>query len=273
VRELFAASRTTSAELTCSYNSAGLNDREDHSVLDMPLPVRERVLAAKSHHNLSVLQTRHPPHVEQRSAKRVGHQHRVVSGRDGRGQRTDGLLRRQGRSSAAQPRPGRPPRHRAVRVNALVLGPSKHLSCGRCSRTSAKTRSLAGSCTTDGPLRHARRDCRHSRVPRQQRRRLHHRRSLPTGRRHHLGVHGPVTRQRQVIRPRALKSQPLGGAWAPRSSLVAGRTISGRRSVDWPRRSSPPRRDRFCNWSVAGVGRRCGQGGGRTDGSGVHAET
>jgi NAD(P)-dependent dehydrogenase (short-subunit alcohol dehydrogenase family) len=46
VRELFAGVRDDFGHIDVLYNNAGLNDREDHSALDMPLPVWERVLAA-----------------------------------------------------------------------------------------------------------------------------------------------------------------------------------------------------------------------------------
>jgi NAD(P)-dependent dehydrogenase (short-subunit alcohol dehydrogenase family) len=46
VRELFAGVKNDLGRIDVLYNNAGLNDREDHSALDMPLPVWERVLAA-----------------------------------------------------------------------------------------------------------------------------------------------------------------------------------------------------------------------------------
>lgn len=46
VRELFAGVKNNLGRIDVLYNNAGLNDREDHSALDMPLPVWERVLAA-----------------------------------------------------------------------------------------------------------------------------------------------------------------------------------------------------------------------------------
>ena len=46
VRELFAGVKNDLGRIDVLYNKAGLNDREDHSALDMPLPVWERVLAA-----------------------------------------------------------------------------------------------------------------------------------------------------------------------------------------------------------------------------------
>jgi NAD(P)-dependent dehydrogenase (short-subunit alcohol dehydrogenase family) len=45
-RELFAGVKNDLGRIDVLYNNAGLNDREDHSALDMPLPVWERVLAA-----------------------------------------------------------------------------------------------------------------------------------------------------------------------------------------------------------------------------------
>jgi NAD(P)-dependent dehydrogenase (short-subunit alcohol dehydrogenase family) len=47
VRELFAGVKNDLGRVDVLYNHAGLNDPEDHSALDMPLPVSERVLAAK----------------------------------------------------------------------------------------------------------------------------------------------------------------------------------------------------------------------------------
>jgi NAD(P)-dependent dehydrogenase (short-subunit alcohol dehydrogenase family) len=46
VRELFACIKNDLSRIDVLYNNTGLNDREDHSALDMPLPVWERVLAA-----------------------------------------------------------------------------------------------------------------------------------------------------------------------------------------------------------------------------------
>jgi NAD(P)-dependent dehydrogenase (short-subunit alcohol dehydrogenase family) len=46
VRQLFASVKNDLGRIDVLYNNAGLNDRDDHSVLDMPLPVWERVLAA-----------------------------------------------------------------------------------------------------------------------------------------------------------------------------------------------------------------------------------
>jgi NAD(P)-dependent dehydrogenase (short-subunit alcohol dehydrogenase family) len=46
VRELFAGVKNDLGRIDVLYNNAGLNDREDHSALDMPLAVWERVLAA-----------------------------------------------------------------------------------------------------------------------------------------------------------------------------------------------------------------------------------
>jgi NAD(P)-dependent dehydrogenase (short-subunit alcohol dehydrogenase family) len=46
VRELFAGVKTDLGRIDVLYNNAGLNDREDHSALDMSLPVWERVLTA-----------------------------------------------------------------------------------------------------------------------------------------------------------------------------------------------------------------------------------
>jgi NAD(P)-dependent dehydrogenase (short-subunit alcohol dehydrogenase family) len=46
VRELFAGVKNDLGRIDVLYNNAGLNDREDHSALDIPLPVWERVLAA-----------------------------------------------------------------------------------------------------------------------------------------------------------------------------------------------------------------------------------
>ncbi|HWH12089.1 MAG TPA: SDR family oxidoreductase [Solirubrobacteraceae bacterium] len=46
VRELFASVRSDLGRVDVLYNSAGLNDPDDHSVLDMPLAVWETVLAA-----------------------------------------------------------------------------------------------------------------------------------------------------------------------------------------------------------------------------------
>jgi NAD(P)-dependent dehydrogenase (short-subunit alcohol dehydrogenase family) len=46
VRELFAGVKNDLGRIDVLYNNAGLSDREDHSALDMPLTVWERVLAA-----------------------------------------------------------------------------------------------------------------------------------------------------------------------------------------------------------------------------------
>ena len=46
VRRLFASVRDDLGRIDVLYNNTGLNDREDHSALDLPLPVWERVLAA-----------------------------------------------------------------------------------------------------------------------------------------------------------------------------------------------------------------------------------
>ncbi len=46
VRELFAGIKNDLGRIDVLYNNVGLTDREDHSALDMPLPVFERVLAA-----------------------------------------------------------------------------------------------------------------------------------------------------------------------------------------------------------------------------------
>jgi NAD(P)-dependent dehydrogenase (short-subunit alcohol dehydrogenase family) len=46
VRELFAGVKSDLGRIDVLYNNVGLNDRDDHSALDMPLAVWERVLAA-----------------------------------------------------------------------------------------------------------------------------------------------------------------------------------------------------------------------------------
>ena len=46
VREVFAAIKRDFGRLDVLYNNAGLNDRDDHSALDMPVEVWQRVLAA-----------------------------------------------------------------------------------------------------------------------------------------------------------------------------------------------------------------------------------
>lgn len=46
VRELFASVKNDLGRIDVLYNNAGLNDQDDHSALDMPLAVWERVLAA-----------------------------------------------------------------------------------------------------------------------------------------------------------------------------------------------------------------------------------
>jgi NAD(P)-dependent dehydrogenase (short-subunit alcohol dehydrogenase family) len=46
VRRLFAGIKSDIRRIDVLYNNAGLNDRDDHSVLDMGMPVWERVLAA-----------------------------------------------------------------------------------------------------------------------------------------------------------------------------------------------------------------------------------
>jgi NAD(P)-dependent dehydrogenase (short-subunit alcohol dehydrogenase family) len=46
VRELFADLKNDLGRIDVLYNNVGLNDRDDHSALDMPLAVWERVLAA-----------------------------------------------------------------------------------------------------------------------------------------------------------------------------------------------------------------------------------
>jgi NAD(P)-dependent dehydrogenase (short-subunit alcohol dehydrogenase family) len=46
VRALFASVKHDLGRIDVLYNNAGLNDQEDHSVLDMPVSVWERVLAA-----------------------------------------------------------------------------------------------------------------------------------------------------------------------------------------------------------------------------------
>jgi NAD(P)-dependent dehydrogenase (short-subunit alcohol dehydrogenase family) len=46
VRELFASVKHDLGRIDVLYNNAGLNDQDDHSALDMPLEVWERVLAA-----------------------------------------------------------------------------------------------------------------------------------------------------------------------------------------------------------------------------------
>jgi NAD(P)-dependent dehydrogenase (short-subunit alcohol dehydrogenase family) len=46
VRKLFADVKNDLGRIDVLYNNAGLNDQEDHSALDMPLRVWERVLAA-----------------------------------------------------------------------------------------------------------------------------------------------------------------------------------------------------------------------------------
>jgi NAD(P)-dependent dehydrogenase (short-subunit alcohol dehydrogenase family) len=46
VRRLFAGIKSDIGRIDVLYNNAGLNDRDDHSVLDMGMPVWERVLAA-----------------------------------------------------------------------------------------------------------------------------------------------------------------------------------------------------------------------------------
>jgi NAD(P)-dependent dehydrogenase (short-subunit alcohol dehydrogenase family) len=45
-RELFTGVKNDLGRIDVLYNNAGLNDQEDHSALDMPLPVWEGVLAA-----------------------------------------------------------------------------------------------------------------------------------------------------------------------------------------------------------------------------------
>jgi NAD(P)-dependent dehydrogenase (short-subunit alcohol dehydrogenase family) len=46
VRKLFASVRSDLGRIDVLYNNAGLNDQDDHSALDMPLAIWDRVLAA-----------------------------------------------------------------------------------------------------------------------------------------------------------------------------------------------------------------------------------
>ena len=104
------------------YNDAGLNDPSDHSALDISLKTWQRVFAA----NLTTVFLccqRAGAHAGQRPTARIGHQHGLVPGRDGRGQLADGLLSGQGGGPPALRDLGVHLARRGVRVNALLLGP------------------------------------------------------------------------------------------------------------------------------------------------------
>ena len=79
------------------FNNAGISPDDDVSVLDTTLGGLAARAGRQPAQRLPVLQARHP--VPARRRRRLGHQHRVVRGRDGRGDLADLLHRLQGRGA------------------------------------------------------------------------------------------------------------------------------------------------------------------------------
>ena len=85
--------RTTSARCTTRdtremgridvlFNNAGINPTDDQSVLETDLDAWQRVQDVNTEVGLPLLQARHPPPA--RGRRRLGHQHSLVRGGDGR---------------------------------------------------------------------------------------------------------------------------------------------------------------------------------------------
>ena len=81
------------------FNNAGISPDDDVSVLDTSLGGVAARAGREPAQRLPVLQARHPAPARRR--RRVGHQHRVVRGRDGRGDVADLLHGLQGRGAGA----------------------------------------------------------------------------------------------------------------------------------------------------------------------------
>jgi NAD(P)-dependent dehydrogenase (short-subunit alcohol dehydrogenase family) len=146
VRELFASVKNDLGRIDVLYNNAGLNDREGHSALDMPLPVWERVLAANltktflcCKHAIPHLLNNDPPSGSVINTASFLAVMGAASSQMAYSVAKAGILQL---SRDLGVHLGR----RGVRVNALVLGPIETPSCGRSSRTSATMRSPGASC-------------------------------------------------------------------------------------------------------------------------------
>ena len=148
VRELFAGVKNNLGRIDVLYNNAGLNDREDHSALDMPLPVWERVLAANltttflcCKHAIPHMLNNDPPSGSVINTASFLAVMGAASSQMAYSVAKAGVLQL---SRDLGVHLGR----RGVRVNALVLGPIETPQLRALFETSATTRSPDGSCTT-----------------------------------------------------------------------------------------------------------------------------
>lgn len=129
VRELFAQAKNL-GRIDVLYNNVGLNDRDDHSALDMPLPVWGESPRCQSHRHVPVLQARHPVPAGQRSAE--GSVINTASFLAGMSAASSQLAYSVAEAGVLQlSRDLRVHLGRRVRVNALVLGPHRNPSAGR----------------------------------------------------------------------------------------------------------------------------------------------
>ena len=99
VRDMYARTREEFGRIDVLFNNAGISPTDDGSVLDTTLEAWQRVQDVNLQVGVPVLQARHP--APARGRRRVGHQHRVVRGGDGRGDLADLLHGVEGRRAVA----------------------------------------------------------------------------------------------------------------------------------------------------------------------------
>ena len=121
VRGAFARIHRDARRVDVPYNNAGLVSADDGSALETSVETLDASFAADFRTAWLCCKHGIPYLLRNELPGGLGHQHEFVPGRHGRGHRTDGVQRGQGRGRAAQPRsrrPTRPPRRARERARS-----------------------------------------------------------------------------------------------------------------------------------------------------------
>ena len=148
---MYAEVREAYGRIDVLFNNAGISPTDDGSVARH----RARRLGARAGGQpalgVPVLQARHPAPAGRR--RRLGHQHRELRRRDGRGDVADRLHRLQGRRARAQPRARRAVRQAEHPRQRAVPGPGRHAAAARALRQGPRAGPAPARPRADGPLR------------------------------------------------------------------------------------------------------------------------
>ena len=146
-----ARARASSAASTCCSTTPASRPTDDASVLDTTLEAWQRVQDVNLQVGLPVLQARHP--APARDRRRLGDQHRLVRGGDGRRDLADLLHGVQGRRAGAVARARRRVRAPRRARQRAVPRPGRHAAAARALRQGPGAGRAAAGPRADGPLR------------------------------------------------------------------------------------------------------------------------